>query len=217
MPTTISAVTDTNRIAHGLFLDLTIGNTTYYISNIYKPLAIGLNTYIPQGAFLSVGDIRDDLKATQGDIAISLSGIPNSPDYMSLVLTEPVKGGTIVIRRAFFDLDTYELITGEVYERYRGVITNFAIDENTNVLNGEQTNTVALSCASINTVLKNRISGQRTNPSDRNKFYPSDISFDRVPTLMNANFDFGKEFASGAGVGGGGRAGLGPGVDSQLR
>lgn len=200
MPQSIPAVTDTNTVNHGVFIDLTIGSTTYYISNVYREIAIGLNTYTPQGAFLTVSDVREDLKTTTGDITISLSGIPNTPDYMSLIFSEQIKGGSVVIRRGFFDTDTLEPLAGEVYERYRGVITNFAVDENTDVMNGEQTNTISLSCASINTVLKNRISGQRTNGTDRKRYFPGDVSFDRVETLMNANFDFGKEFKGGKGV-----------------
>lgn len=200
MPQSIPAVTDTNRVSHGVFIDLTVGSTTYYISNVYREITIGLNTYTPQGAFLTVSDVREDLKTTTGDITINLSGIPNTPDYMSLIFSEQVRGGSVVIRRGFFDTDTLEPLTGQVYERYQGVITNFAVEENTDVLNGEQTNTISLSCASINTVLKNRVSGQRTNGTDRRRYFPDDVSFDRVETLMNANFDFGKQLQGGKGV-----------------
>jgi hypothetical protein len=50
--------------------------------------------------------------------------------------------------------------------------------------------------------MENRISGQRTNGSDRRKFFPSDISFDRCKDLQNVNFDFGKKYTGGNGYGG---------------
>jgi hypothetical protein len=56
-------------------------------------------------------------------------------------------------------------------------------------------------------VLENKVTGQRTNGTDRNRFYPTDISFDRVKTLQNTSFDFGKKYVGGNGYGGGGGGG----------
>ena len=68
-----------------------------------------------------------------------------------------------------------------------------------------------MTCASINTILENRITGQRTNPVDRNKYYPGDQTFNRVPDLHNVNFDFGREYTGGTGYGGGAGGGGRPG------
>jgi hypothetical protein len=139
---------------------------------------------------------------------------------MGLILLNPIKGGTIQIRRAFFDPETQQALAGEVYLRYKGVITNYAIDETTNFLNGELTNQITVTCASINTLLENRIRGQRTNGTDRRRFYPGDISFDRVKELQNVSFDFGREYTGGQGYGGGGGPGgpgRFPGFNFQMR
>jgi len=64
--------------------------------------------------------------------------------------------------------------------------------------------------SSINTILKNKISGQRTNPEERKRLVPGDKIFDRVPDLYNTAFDFGAEYVGargGAGGGGGGGGG----------
>lgn len=210
MSTSIPEVANTS-ISHAIFIDLTLNANfspvTYYISSAYKPITIDGNTYTELGAFLQLGSITDDLKVTNGDLQIQLSGIPSDANYMDIVLSYPIKGGNVVIRRGFFDVDTMEPIPGAVYERYRGVITNYAVDETTSFLDGELVNTITVSCASINTVLQNKVSGQRTNSTDRKRFYSGDISFDRVKDLQNTSFDFGKEYTGGRGYGGGGGGG----------
>jgi len=211
MATDIPAVQDTTNISHAVFLDIQIGGTIYRISSAYSQVTIDGNNYLPSGAFLQISDLTEDLKTTNGDIQIALSGIPAEYNYMSLILLNPIKGGKITIRRAFFDPETQQALAGEVYLRYKGVITNFSVDETTNFLNGELTNQITVTCASINTLLESRVRGQRTNGTDRRRFYPGDISFDRVKELQNVSFDFGREYTGGQGYGGGGGPGRGPG------
>ena len=50
MATTITPVTE-NNIRHCLLIDLTLDNTTYYISNAYKALSYNSNSYTECGAF----------------------------------------------------------------------------------------------------------------------------------------------------------------------
>ena len=205
MSTSIPEVGNTS-ISHAIFIDLTLNSNyspvTYYISSAYKPITIGGNTYTELGAFLAVGSMTDDLKVTNGDLQITLSGIPSNENYMNEVLSYPIKGGEVVVRRGFFNVDTLEPISGAVYERYRGIITNYAVSEDTDISSATLVNTIAISCASINTVLQNKVSGQRTLGTDRRRYYPGDISFDRVKDLQNTSFDFGKEYTGGTGYGG---------------
>jgi hypothetical protein len=205
MTTAITALDTENHISHALFIDLTLNNTTYYLTSAYRPITYNGNIYQQQGWFLQVGSFTDDLKTTNGDIQVSLSGIPAS--QMSLVLNQPIKGGEIIIRRGFFDTETNTLLSGQMYVRYKGIITNYAIEENQDTLAGELTHTIVVSCASINELLENKVTGQRTNSSDRQRFYPGDISFDRVKDLQNTSFDFGKKYTGGPGYGGGGGGG----------
>lgn len=206
MATPITAVQD-NNISHALFIDLDLDGNVYYISNAYKPITIDGNTYTELGAFLGINEIRDDLKATGGDLAIALTGIPSNENYVDIMLSYPIKGGNVVVRRGFFDTNTLIPISGQIFERYRGIITNFSIDETENFLQGDLVYTITVTCANINTLLNNKITGQRTNSSDRNRFYPGDISFDRTSVIANTGFDFGKKFIGGNGYGGGGSGG----------
>lgn len=221
MPTSIPELAE-NNIKHCLLIDLEIDNTTYYISNAYKALTYNSNDYTECGAFLQVTAFTEDIKTTNGDITISLSGIPSNIDYIQTILGANIKGGICTVYRAFFD-DSYAVTN--VYQRFKGVITNYNISEDDNLLEGRLTNTVGVSVASINTLLENRIAGQRTNPTDREQFFPGDGTFDRVPELHNVQFDFGREYTGGTGYGGGGggggggRGGGGPfsGINVNLR
>jgi hypothetical protein len=201
--TTITAVQGTS-ISHAVFIDLTLGSTTYYLSSAYNPVTIGSNTYTELGAYLQMSEMTEDLKTTNGDVIISLSGIPSEADYLSLVLdpTIQIKGGEVKIQRAFFDTDTLLALPGQVFTRYEGIITNWAIEEDTDFISGELVNRVSVVCASINSLLESKVTGQNTNTTSRQRFYPGDISFDRVKTIQNTSFDFGKEYTGGNGYGG---------------
>jgi len=207
MAVTIPEVNSAN-IRHCLLIKLTIGleANTYYISNAWKTITYDGNDYTELGALLNVGDFREDIKTTNGDINISLSGIPSNENYVQLI-TNPatsnssIKGGEVQVDRAFFD-EQYNV--SNVYQRFKGIITNFAISEDEDLFEDQLTNSIEISCASINTLLENRVAGQRTNPTDRNKFFSGDATFNRVPDLHNVNFDFGREYQAGGGYGGGG-------------
>lgn len=194
-------------ISHAIFIDLTLNSNyspvTYYISSAYKPITYNGNTYTELGAFLGMGTMTDDLKVTNGDLQITLTGIPSNENYMNEVLSYPIKGGEVVVRRGFFDVNTLQPIANAMYERYRGVITNYAVSEDTDLATASLVNTISISCASIMTVLQKKISGQRTIGTDRKRIYgSSDVSFDRVKDLQNTSFDFGKEYTGGSGYGG---------------
>jgi hypothetical protein len=75
--------------------------------------------------------------------------------------------------------------------RFIGFVNNMALDEEYDTENRISSNTVVLSCSSVVDVMQNKISGRRTNPASMKRFYSSDISMDRVPTLINSYFDFG--------------------------
>lgn len=196
MSTYIPEVDNTNYINHALLLIIQLGNTVYRISNHNAPITVGLYTYLPMGWLLQIGNVVDDLKSNNGDMSISLSGLVSG--LISTVINTPIKGGIVQIGRLISKGDT---MTG-VLTRYTGIITNYAIEETEDILNRDRTYTVSITCANINTLMENRVSGQRTNGSDRKRFYPGDISFDRTKDLQNVNFDFGKKYTGGTGYGG---------------
>jgi len=212
MSTTITPVQQ-KEISSSLLIDLNLNGNVYYISSAYKPVTYNGNVYTELGSFLSIDTFREDIRTTNGDISIGLSGIPSEQDYMAIIMNQPIKGGEISVYRAFYNLNTFEIDPSEVYLRFKGIITNYAITEDIDTFSGSMTNSVSITCASINTILENRTAGQRTNPDDRERLFPSDAVFDRVPELYNISFDFGKEYKAGGGYGrgGSGRGGGGAG------
>lgn len=206
MSTSIPAVDTELNIKHALLLDLTFGANVYYVSSAFKPITFDGNTYTELGSFLQLGEIQEDIKTTNGDIGITLSGVPQ--ENLDAVLDTKVKGGEVIVRRAFFN-DDLSLDAGNVVQRFKGIITNLQIEENYDLLEGERTNSVSVSCSSIVTILENRTAGQRTSPIDRDRLFPGDQTFKRVPDLHNIQFDFGRESNGAGGSGGGGYGGGG--------
>jgi len=186
-------------IKHCVLIKLTVNSTEYYISNAYAPLTYDGDSYQALGHFLNFSDIQNDLRITNANLGISLSGIPKDAgeaglgsynSFIQLILNENIKGSKVEIYRAFFDLNT--LAIADVSLRFKGYISNYSItdsrDENTQV----ESYTVAVNCSSIHAVLEKRISGRRTNPTDQRSLYANDTGMDRVIQISNTSFDFGK-------------------------
>lgn len=229
MTTPITAVDAEVRIEHGVLIDLYVNSATpstpYRISNCYKPIeypAGSGNIYQALAGFLTVSEIQSNVNSTNDDIQIGLSAIPSV--YISEILGYPIKGAEVVIYRAFFDYTTQEVLTGEVYRRFNGVITNFNIQEDIdpNSAAPSVNHTITVMASSILGVLENKVTGRRTNPDDFEIVFSeignsgTDPSMDRVMTLHNASFDFGRPYTAttpssgtggNTGGGGGGRGG----------
>jgi hypothetical protein len=188
---------------------------TYYISNCYKNVVHNSKTYQALAGFLSVSEIQSNISNANDEIQVSLSAIP--PTYIAAVLGTQIKGGEINIYRAFFDYKTQEVISGEIYKRFAGIISNYSVQEDLDVSNQEPSvnHTITIIASSIMGVLENKYTGRRTNRQDYQIEYAeinnsdTDPSMNRVETLFNASFDFGKPYvapaASTVGGGGGGR------------
>lgn len=209
-------------IEHGILIDLSLPDPAdpsgaldiYRISNCYKTIVTAAGeTYQALGGFLQVTDIQNDLENTSAEISVSLSAIPAT--YIELILGYPIKGGSIKVRRVFFDTATQEVKTvdgvEQIFTRFNGIITNYAVQEDIN--DGttanvtEVTHSITVIASSLVSILENRISGRRTNARQYQIAYPelavnagysadrivSDKSFSRIEALKNASFDFGKD------------------------
>jgi hypothetical protein len=165
MTTTIPEV-DSRSIEYGVLIDLTLDGTTYYISNCYKDVLYNGNTYDALAGFLTVSEIQSNISNANDEIQVSLSAIP--PTYIAAVLGEPIKGGEINIYRAFFDYTTQEVITGAVYKRFTGIISNYSVQEDLDAttMTPEVNHTITIIASSVMGVLENKISGRRTNKQD---------------------------------------------------
>lgn len=199
MTTIIPALSSTS-IKHCLLIDIDVNGTVYYISNAYSPITYNGNTYTQLGHFMGISEIQDDLKITNNQIGIQLSGLPpddGSPNYMSVVLNSNIKGSNIQIYRAFFNPAVGYDAT-QVYLRFSGYISNYSLSENWDQDGKIASNTVGIQCSSIHAIMEKKYTGRRTNDADQQFWYPGDTGMYRVKALADSQFDFGKPYTAPA-------------------
>lgn len=193
MSTTITAVQNT-RIRHGLLIRIEINGTVYRVANTYNPITWNSESYTALGHFLGISEMQEDLRATNNSLSVTLSGIPadveGEPNYIGLMLQEPIKGSRIKIYRAFFDPDTGQLLSNQVFLRFSGYVSNFTLAEGNAQFEKTSTNTITLQCSNLNGIIERRISGRRTNEAD----FGSDTGMQNVVKISNRSFDFGKPY-----------------------
>jgi len=160
-------------------------------SNYNIPVTIGTDTYTNLGTLLSVTDSTSDLRATGGTLSISISGIPDSS--IAEVLAQKFKGSTVQVWRVFFDANTKQQlsITGNPAGRFQGIITNYALEEDWQMGAKTTSNRIMFTASSTVDVLNNKVAGRRTNSNDQKKYFPNDLSMDRVTAITKSNFNFG--------------------------
>ena len=192
---------DLTAIKHALLIDLTINGTVYRISNAYGPITYNGNVYTQLGNFLSISEIQNDLKVTNNQLSVVLSGIPpddGSPNYMNIALNSNLKGSNIKIYRAFFDVSSGFYVANQVYLRFNGYVSNYGLSENWDQDNKISSNNITILCNSVFGLMEKQFSGRRTNDVDEQKFYPGDTGMSRVKALADSQFDFGKPYSAPA-------------------
>lgn len=149
-------------------------------------------TFTALGNLLEVSSFRSELEATSNTLTVTVSGIPNS-SLIEIDRSE-IKGSNISVWRAFFNQDG-SLITGLDIDnpilRFKGFVNNYALAEEWDVASRSSTNTITFECASNIDSFANKTSGRQTNPRSEKRFFPNDLSMDRVPQLVGANTNFG--------------------------
>lgn len=178
-------------IASALFVELGLGTGTYRLSDAYDTITVDGQAYNALGSLLSVSAFQNDFAATEATSTIVISGVPGTKDFTNIVMNSKIKGGDVSIKRVFFDTDTLLPIANAAYQRFSGIISNFSIEEDFDFFGGLDTNSVVFECQSVYAVLAKKITGQRTNGSDRRRFFSADASFDRVQFLSGGIPEFG--------------------------
>jgi hypothetical protein len=190
MSTTIAALTSPS-INYGEFVKLTTSSATYTFCNAASPITVSGTTYSNLGSLLNIGEIKRETKATSGDLTISLTGVDGA--NVAVILGSDIKGSLIEVWRGFFDSNN-QIITSptlQFFKRYQGYVGNFSVTEDWNEQMRSRVATCSISCSSFRTILQNRISGLKTNPTVWKNFYANDTSMDRVPVIASTYFDFG--------------------------
>lgn len=148
-------------------------------------------SYTPLGALMAVTASASELRVSSGEVTITVSGIPSTS--ISEIVNSKIKGAPVRVYRQFSDATTGTAlaIAGNPSGRFRGFVNNYAINEEWDNETRTVTNTLVFSCASAVEVLNRKIAGRKTNPESEKRFFPTDLSMDRVPNLENATFNFG--------------------------
>lgn len=182
------------QIRQAEFVRLTVGKaeSVYTFCNAAAPITVNGITFSNLGALLNVGDVQRDMRSTSDDMSITLTGI--DPTNISLILSNDIKGSLVEVWRGFFDSNNQIITTPttQFFKRYQGIINNVSITEDFNSEARTRIATCSISCSSMRRILENRLGGVKTNQSSWQFLYPGDTSMDRVATIANTYFDFGK-------------------------
>jgi len=118
------------------------------------------------------------------------------------------------IYRGFYDANM--VLETPVYQRFRGIVTTYAVTEDRE---GQDDNfTVSINASSYKTVLENRIAGRKTNKESWQFFNSTDTSMNQVYAISGVQFDFGQDPKGKVTVPGrGGNPGTGPGGNDQMQ
>lgn len=144
--------------------------------------------YVPLGELLNITKSASELKSSANTISITISGIPTN--NIAEILHSKIKGCPVKIYRAYFDTSTNAQI-GTTQVKFIGSIDNFSFEEEIDAIDKNATNTINFECVNTSDLLSRKISGRKTNPESMKKYFASDTSFDRVPNLEGANYNFG--------------------------
>ena len=160
-------------------------------SDYYKNYTIDGTNYTGLGSLMTIGQNRDEIRATSNDLAVTISGIPLS--RVSDILAYKLNGCEMKMWRAFFDGDTGTLlsITDNPLQKFSGFVDNFAITDEPGAPDSPGTVALTFTCHSELDLLSRKRAGRATNSADQKRFFPSDLSMDRVATLSRSNFNFG--------------------------
>ena len=152
---------------------------------------INSESYLGLGKLMSITSSTSEIRASGGELMISIAGIPNSA--ISEIVNSKIKGAPVNVYRALFNSSTgaFLSITGNPMNRYQGFINNYTLSESWDQDTRTSSNTITFTCASTVDVLQRKLAGRKTNSTSQNKYFPTDVSFDRVPNLVGSTFNFG--------------------------
>lgn len=178
-------------IETGLFVRIAVGSTILRFSDYRGTVTINGESYVGLGKLLGITATKSELKGSTGTVTITVSGIPNTS--IAEIMNSSLKGSPVKIYRVVFNPVTGAqlAIDGNPAGRFFGYVNNYTLEEEYTIEERRSTNTIAIVCSSTQEFLENKVTGRKTNPESMKKFYPGDVSMDRVPNLVGANFNFG--------------------------
>jgi len=186
-------LTSYGAIQSNLFVKITLsGGSTLLFSDKLESTTLSGDTYVGLGKLLNITGSNSELRTSGQELSITISGVPDS--MISDIVGSNLKGTNVQILRGLYNASTGAFlsgVTGNPILRFKGYVNNLALEEEYDSDTRTSSNTIILSCASNVDVLANKIAGRRTNAESQKKFFPSDVSMDRVTAIESSYFDFG--------------------------
>jgi hypothetical protein len=185
-------LTSYGSIQSNLFIKVSLTSSSLLFSDRLTSTVVNGDTYVGLGNLLAVSGSSSELRSSTGEVTVTISGIPNSS--ITDITNSNIKGSDIKIVRALFNATNGNLLTsvaGNPINRFAGYVNNISLQEEFDIDARESSNTLVLTCSSNVDVLENKMAGRRTNSASQKRFFPNDLSMDRVASLENSYFDFG--------------------------
>ena len=180
-------------IQQNFFIELNIPTQgTLRLSDYHIDFTVDGNSYNALGSLLNITTTKTEIRASSQTLTVTISGLPTA--NMNMVKNLNIKGSTVTVHRAFFDIATGNLLSLDItnpLKRFEGIVNNFTIQESWNQDKGESSFAIAFQVQNLLGQLLKRTNGRRTNPVDQEKISSGDLSFNRVPDIRNSNFNFG--------------------------
>jgi len=185
-------LTSYGAIQSNLFVKITLESSSLLFSDKLESTVVSGDTYVGLGKLLSLSASSSELRSSGNELIIGISGVPDTA--ISEIVNSNIKGSSIQVLRALFNPTTgafLSSITGNPILRFKGYVNNLALEEDYDSDSRTSSNTIILSCSSNVDVLSNKMSGRKTNSESQRKFFPNDVSMDKVTALESSYFDFG--------------------------
>lgn len=193
----IAPLQNTNVIRMADFVRVTTPSETFRMATTPSPLtipAVDSQPFDALSGLIAIGDTQRDIKSTANETTITLVGIDQA--WLSWVLSQEIKGAQIEMWHGFFD-ENGALITtggtGGLYKFFTGYINSFSISEQWMEEIREMVGTITVAASSIQIILQNRTAGRYTNNNAWQFFNAGDTSMDRISSIEQLNYFFGKE------------------------
>lgn len=156
-------------------------SSTVYLTDASFNITYDSNTYLGNGALLSIDNTLEGVEPSLNSIDIVLEGA--SQTYISLVLSENLTGDTVIIHRGY--LNSSNTLISDPFILWSGKAESYSISES------EKESQVKITCAS-HWADFDKVNGRNTNNSSQQRFFSNDKGFE-FASLITTNIKWGRE------------------------
>jgi len=149
--------------------------TPQYLTDAYKNVTAGGNSYLASGNLLSISSITEETVLTVGSMSVSFSGVNQA--NISVALTENYVDEVVQWQMGFFDSSGTSVIDPVLL--FDGRIENFSLSEDPE----SGVSTITWSVASHMSDFK-KVAGRRTNTKDQEIYFPGDLGLNFASEII---------------------------------